>query len=87
MADEDRHRELSELRDRFAEHFRASVDWRKAKFTWLGTNKPLEAFTFVFRENEHGLFQVHAYRFDTDTSTFIVECDDRSWRNAGLNGR
>src|SRR5690606_1188693 len=35
--------------------------------------------------NEHGLFQVHAYRFDKDTSTFIVECVEQSWRNAGLD--
>ena len=31
-----------------------------------GTDLRLEAFTFIFQESEHGLFQVHAYPFDAD---------------------
>lgn len=75
----------SAVRARHAAHFRPSLDWRKAKFTWLGTTLPLRAFTFVFRENEHGLFQVHAYPFQPDLSTFIVECHEDVWRRAGLD--
>jgi anthraniloyl-CoA monooxygenase len=36
-------------------------------------------------ENEHGVFQAHCYRFDDRTSTFIVECDEKSWRAAGFH--
>ena len=71
-------------RQTFAEHFCPTLDWRKCKFTWLGTTKPLEAFTFIFRENEHGLFQVHAYPFQEGLSTFIVECREETWKRAGL---
>ncbi|MCZ7679577.1 MAG: hypothetical protein M5U28_12770 [Sandaracinaceae bacterium] len=52
---------------------------------WLGSPQSFEAFTFSFRENEHGIFQIHAYQFERDTSTVIVECDEASWRNAGLD--
>ncbi len=45
----------------------------------------LDAFSFIFRENEHGLFQVHSYPFNGTTSTFIIECDETSWLNAGLD--
>ena len=55
------------------------------KFCWLGTDKTLEAFTFLFEENEHGLFQVHAYPFEEGRSTFIVECREETWRKAGLD--
>ncbi|HED64130.1 MAG TPA: bifunctional salicylyl-CoA 5-hydroxylase/oxidoreductase [Planctomycetes bacterium] len=75
------------IREKYADHFRPSLDWRKAKFVWLGTNKPLDAFTFVFRESEHGLFQVHAYPFqvgEEPLSTWIVECHEDVWRRAGL---
>jgi anthraniloyl-CoA monooxygenase len=75
----------SRVRARYEETFQTTIVPGHAKFIWLGSDKLWDTFTFIIRENEHGLFQVHAYRFDTDTSTFIVECDDRSWRNAGLD--
>ncbi len=55
------------------------------RFIWFGTDLVFKAFTFIFRENEHGLFQVHAYPFDASTSTFIVECPEATWRAAGLD--
>jgi anthraniloyl-CoA monooxygenase len=73
------------VRGRYAEHFKPSIDWRKCKFCWLGTDKTLEAFTFIFEESEHGLFQVHAYPFEEGRSTFIVECHEDTWRRAGLD--
>ena len=56
-----------------------------AKYIWLGTDKVLDAFTFIFAENEHGLFQVHSYPFSGETGTFIVECAEDVWRRAGLD--
>ncbi len=62
-----------------------TVDLRHARFCWLGTTKPLTAFTFYFKETAHGLFQVHAYPFEKGRSTFIVECHEATWRKAGLD--
>ena len=76
----------SRLRAKYAEHFRPDLDVRSARFVWLGTSRLFDAFTFIFVENEHGVFQVHAYRYDERSSAFIVECDERSWRNAGFEG-
>ena len=76
------------LREHHAAHFQPSLDWRHCRFTWLGTTKPLETFTFVFLENEHGLFQVHAYPFEVGEeplSTWIVECSTETWQRAGLD--
>ena len=75
----------SRVREQLAEHFRPSVDWRKCKFAWFGTDKELRAFTFIFLENEHGLFQVHAYPFQKGLGTWIVECREEVWRKAGLD--
>ena len=72
----------SAIRSRHAEYFKPGLDARNARFIWLGTTYPFDAFTFYFVENEHGVFQAHCYRFDDDTSTFIVECDEASWRSA-----
>jgi anthraniloyl-CoA monooxygenase len=46
--------------------------------------KLFDAFTFAFERTQWGWFQAHAYRFDQQTSTFIVEAPDRVWRAAGL---
>lgn len=78
----------SPVRDGKPEVFGPHHDWRKCKFVWLGTDKPLSAFTFVFRENQHGVWNVHAYPFEQGTkprSTWIVECPVATWRAAGLD--
>jgi anthraniloyl-CoA monooxygenase len=75
----------SPLRERHAATFKPNIDWRKCKFSWLGTTLPLKAFTFIFKETPHGLFQVHAYPFEKGLSTFIVECREEVWRSAGLD--
>ncbi|MEO5725554.1 MAG: FAD-dependent monooxygenase, partial [Byssovorax sp.] len=74
----------SAVRARYAEHFRPSIDPRQCKFCWLGSDQTLTAFTFLFEESEHGLFQVHAYPFEEGRSTFIVECHEDTWQRAGL---
>jgi anthraniloyl-CoA monooxygenase len=75
----------SALRTRHAAAFQPDLVVGKAKFIWLGTTFPFDAFTFYFVENEQGVFQAHCYRFDESTSTFIVECDEASWRRAGFD--
>src|SRR6478672_7768388 len=75
----------SGIRSQFAEFFKPDLDQRTARYVWFGTTFPFDAFTFYFVENEHGVFQAHCYRFDEELSTFIVECDEKSWRAAGFD--
>ncbi|HVS09897.1 MAG TPA: bifunctional salicylyl-CoA 5-hydroxylase/oxidoreductase [Planctomycetota bacterium] len=75
----------SAVRKRFEDRFQPRIRWGSCRFCWLGTTRPLSAFTFIFRESEHGLFQVHAYPFEKDLSTFIVECSEATWRRASLD--
>jgi NAD(P)-dependent dehydrogenase (short-subunit alcohol dehydrogenase family) len=39
----------------------------------------------VFERTEHGWFQAHVYKFDAQTSMFIVECPEHVWRAHGLD--
>jgi len=73
------------VRSEYAEHFQPHVDWRPNRFVWLGTTFPFRAFTFIFKESPHGLWRVHAYRYDARHSTFIVETTETTWRRAGLD--
>jgi anthraniloyl-CoA monooxygenase len=74
----------SPVRERYRDRFRPQIDARPNKFVWLGTTKPFPAFTFYFRHDEHGLWRVHAYQYERDHSTFIVEAREETWRAAGL---
>jgi anthraniloyl-CoA monooxygenase len=72
------------VRKKYESSFKPSLEYGNARYIWLGAHKVLDAFTFIFRETEHGLFQVHSYPFNGTTSTFIIECDEASWLKAGL---
>jgi anthraniloyl-CoA monooxygenase len=72
------------VRQKYAEVFRPDIVARPNRFIWLGTKKRYDAFNFVFERTEHGWFQAHVYKFDADTSTFIVECTEETWRAHGL---
>lgn len=75
----------STIRPMFAENFKPSYETGRAKYIWFGTKHVFDSFTFSIKPTEHGTFQAHAYPFDGETSTFIVECDEQTWRNAGLD--
>ncbi|MEL7463435.1 MAG: bifunctional salicylyl-CoA 5-hydroxylase/oxidoreductase [Pseudomonadota bacterium] len=65
----------SRTRTEFAKIFQPEVDIRKLHFVWLGTKQKFDdAFTFIFEKTEKGWIWVHAYQFDDETATFIVEC-------------
>ncbi|HYU15883.1 MAG TPA: FAD-dependent monooxygenase, partial [Candidatus Acidoferrum sp.] len=74
----------SSVRTARAAGFGPDVDVRPNRFVWLGTTFPFESFTFYFKENEHGLWRVHAYRYRDSGSTFIVETTADAFARAGL---
>jgi anthraniloyl-CoA monooxygenase len=65
--------------------FGTVVEPEGSKYVWFGTDLVFDAFTFIFKETEHGFFNVHAYPYDERMSTFIVECPESVWRAAGLD--
>jgi anthraniloyl-CoA monooxygenase len=76
----------SRFRERFADHFEPELDLRSNKFAWMGSTKPLDAFTFIFQETEWGPFIAHAYQYEVGRSTWIFETDPETFQRAGLEG-
>jgi anthraniloyl-CoA monooxygenase len=72
------------IRDAYADSFKPSTDWRPNKFVWLGSTKPLDAFTFDFRENDDGIWNLHAYQYNAEMATMIIETTEETWEKAGL---
>jgi len=75
------------VRQTYADDFGPSVDVRPNRYAWYGTTALFHGLTLIFRENEHGLWIAHAYKFDANTSTFIVETDPETWMKAGMSRR
>ena len=75
----------SRIRTRYEATYQPDIDTRKCRFVWLGTQKTFDAFTFAFEQTEHGWFQAHAYKFDDQTSTFIVETPEDVWQAHGID--
>jgi anthraniloyl-CoA monooxygenase len=74
----------STVRSRYAEQFQPNLDFRSNRYIWYGTNQLFHGLTLTFRENEAGVFAAHSYKFNSSTSTFIVECDPQTWEKAGF---
>ena len=67
------------IRSHYQDIFKPDIITRPNRYIWLGTHKLYDAFTFDFQKTEHGWFQAHIYKFDSTTSTFIVECPEHVW--------
>jgi anthraniloyl-CoA monooxygenase len=76
---------FSTTRAKHEAHFNPRIDLRTCRFIWLGTKKKLDAFTFAFKQTEFGWFNLHAYRFNEEMSTFIVETPETTWLKAGMD--
>ncbi|WP_312930983.1 bifunctional salicylyl-CoA 5-hydroxylase/oxidoreductase [Agrobacterium cavarae] len=74
----------SKVRNRYPDVFEPDLVKRPNRYIWLGTNKLFDSFTFDFRKTDHGWFQAHIYKFDENTSTFIVETTEKAYEDHGL---
>jgi anthraniloyl-CoA monooxygenase len=75
----------SQVRERYADVFRPTLDRRHNKFMWLGTDLVFEAFQFYVKATPWGPMQIHGYPYSDEGSTFIVEMHEQVWRRAGFD--
>lgn len=75
----------SRLRHIGSDRFATSVQVGKNKYIWLGTSRMFDVFTFAFVATSAGWIWCHAYAFDAETSTFIVECSPAAWSGLGFD--
>jgi 2-polyprenyl-6-methoxyphenol hydroxylase-like FAD-dependent oxidoreductase len=74
------------VRRALEDNFEPNFEWLTNRFVWYGTPRVFECLTLTFRANSDGVFVAHHYSHSPDMSTFIVECDEATWRRAGLDG-
>ena len=74
----------SQIREKYAAEFGTKIKMQRNKFVWLGTTKPLDAFTYFFRSTPYGTFVAHSYQYQQGMSTMIFECTPETWENGGF---
>ena len=75
----------SRTRTEFSDSFKPDTDLLACQFVWLGTEQKFDdAFTFIFEQTEKGWIWAHAYQFDDQTATFIVECSQSTYDAYGF---
>jgi anthraniloyl-CoA monooxygenase len=74
----------SQIRTQFASDFETKIQLQKNRFVWLGSTKPLDAFTYFFRTTPFGTFVAHSYQYEKGMSTWIFECSEETWQKAGF---
>lgn len=75
----------SAVRDKFAEDFGTNIELQSNRFVWMGSTKPLDAFTYFFRTTPHGTFVAHSYQYEEGMSTMIFETTNETWQKAGFS--
>lgn len=74
----------SAIRTQYANEFGTTISLKKNRFVWLGSTKPLDAFTYFFRSTPQGTIVAHTYQYEEGMSTWIFECSDDTWLNFGF---
>lgn len=74
----------SGIRTQYEKEFGTTITVKKNRFVWLGSTKPLDAFTYFFRSTPQGTIAAHTYQYEDGMSTWIFECSDATWHNLGF---
>lgn len=72
------------IREQQKTNFETTVNLQQNKFVWMGSTKPLEAFTYYFRNTPHGPIVAHTYQYEEGMSTWIFECTPKTYEALGF---
>lgn len=75
----------SRIREANRAHFGTEIDHRPNKFTWMGSTRSFDAFTFFFKETEYGIIIAHCYQYEPGRSTWIFEVQADTFLRAGFD--
>lgn len=72
------------IRSKLTKEFGTHITMKSNRFIWCGSEKPLDAFTYFFKDTPYGAFCAHTYQYEQGKSTWIFECSDETFQKAGF---
>lgn len=73
------------VRNTLADGFKPTIEHFDNHFAWFGAAIPFDTLTQTFIETDNGPLNAHHYRYSPDQSTFIVECEDATFKAFGFD--
>lgn len=70
----------SAIRTHYSEFFNPTITQKSNRFTWMGSSRVVEDFTYFFKDTEHGPICAHTYQYEEGTSTWVFEMSDECWQ-------
>jgi 2-polyprenyl-6-methoxyphenol hydroxylase-like FAD-dependent oxidoreductase len=74
----------SAIRTALADRFGTTIRHLGNRFCWYGAARRYDGSALSFKSVGDRVFIAHYYRYAPDMSTFVVECDARTWIEEGL---
>jgi len=76
----------SVVRESFAEGFGTEKRLLHNRFAWFGVDREFDGSFLNFKSVPGGGLVGHYYSYAPGASTFVMECDERTWLGLGLDG-
>ena len=70
----------SSIRDHYKDFFAPEITVKSNRFTWMGSKRKVEDFTYFFKDTLHGPVVAHTYQYEEETSTWVFEMSDECWQ-------
>ncbi|ARQ00227.1 FAD-dependent monooxygenase [Pseudorhodoplanes sinuspersici] len=65
--------------------FGTKLSYLTNRFAWFGTTKVFDVLTQTFIETPSGAITAHHYRYSPTMSTFLVECNEKTFFDSGFD--
>jgi len=72
------------IRAKMQDDFETTLITKKNRFVWMGSTKPLDAFTYFFKNTAYGPFVAHSYQYEEGKSTWVIETTEEAFQKAGF---
>ena len=70
----------SRIREAYKDHFGTEVSLGQDMFCWLGSTRELDAFKYFFKQTPAGVVLAHAYGYEPNRSTWVIEMSPETHR-------
>ena len=66
----------SAIREQYSQFFNPTITQKSNRFTWMGSTRKVEDFTYFFKDSKYGPICAHTYQYEEGMSTWVFEMSE-----------